>query len=175
MWRPWPLSSAPVHTHRRACTQEHTHTHTRGITLCKRKAIHHRRGTSRPFYSTNCPPPPRLPDVTSQQSEITFSGIIIIHTHTHTQNNTHILSHDFFLYLYLLCFFSLALSVCTELSLINPCFAQINRHQTVMNFFFSTPRKETLKSNHERSQFKKDFPRMCSEICSSDQLSVYSL
>ncbi len=44
--------------------------------------------------------PPRLPDVTSQQSEIIFSGIIVT-THAHTWKDTRILSLDFFLHLYL--------------------------------------------------------------------------
>ena len=67
-----------------AHTQTHAdaHTCTHRITLCKRKAIHHRRRTSRPFYSTNAPPP-RLSDMTSQQSGIVFSGVIKT-THTHT-------------------------------------------------------------------------------------------
>lgn len=63
VWRPWPLSSAPVHTP----TRRHTRAHA-GSLFAKRKAIHCRRGTSSPFYSTNTFP--RLPDVTSQQAEI---------------------------------------------------------------------------------------------------------
>lgn len=173
--RPWPLSSAPVHTqtythtnmytpaYMQACTHSPMHT----LALCKRKAIHHRRGTSRPFYSTNTPPV-RLPDVTSQQPEITFSCVIIT-THLHLERFLFLITFCIF---YLVSF-SLQFSVCVQLLLIIAFFEQMNSRQT-QNFFPSLL-KETLKSNHEQSPFEKEFPGMCSKICSSDQLSVYSL
>ena len=156
-----PVIGPSAHTDTHARTHTHTHIHTRRITLWWRKAIHRRSGTSRSFYSTNTPPTPQLPDVTSQQSEIIFSGIIIP---TQSGRRSHSLS-----------FLSLLSShFAFGVSLIYPGFAGVNRHQIEL-FFTPNSLKEKLKRNHEQSQFENDFPRMRSEICSSDQLSVYSL
>lgn len=75
VWRPRPLSSAPEHTRTQTGTHKDTRrriwtrrqmparAHARPPVLCKRKAIRHMRGTSRPFYSIDIPTPRR--DITT--------------------------------------------------------------------------------------------------------------
>ena len=97
------------------------------------------------------------------------------HMNMHTQKYPHIVVPEYSFWLYLLFLFLIQCSVCVIINQLWPD-QQTNRHQSVMFLFlFFCLLKETLKSNHERSQLEKDFPRISSEMCSSDQLNVYSL
>lgn len=108
VWRPRPLSSASEHTR----TQTGTHKDTRGRIwtrrqtpacacaharlpdVCKGKAIRHRRGTSRPFYSFDIPSPRR--DITTIRDP--FSCVIITTrlTNPHSDKKINILYLHYF-------------------------------------------------------------------------------